>query len=594
MKKIINALSAGVAIAALALAQVAPADAQILAAHNHPFGVNMSGPEFAPWNGQTFPTATDYAYLAARGVTFVRLPIAWESIEPTLGGALNTTYLGNVQTAISTAWSYGISTIVEIHNFSQWCQQSSWVSSGCGYAGNVGNASAGVNYMGDGTLTQANFNTLWGDIAQALVGTPGLIGYGLMNEPGLNVPGTNTLYAPTNLLYAPNGFNAGIGLHPWNVINGAVATPLWGVANPISASYGPPWRITAGTGYGAVNQNTVIGSGNYILSCDLKSDPTNPITTPQLQINNTGTNPTITASWARYSSQVQAPGAGSTEVLIGANAAAGAIDAANCDLRAGSTAATDLTYQPNAYLPWAQSASTAIRVYDSVTPIYVDGINSSPAAFWQQSNWELASLTGGPFIFDAHYYPDGTLANGGGGGNFSGSFSSYSVNNFEGQQGFAPFLAWCATANVKCFSGEFGIPNLTTDSDAQWLTLSTLFYKQLHAAGIPATLWFYGSNGIQPTSALNVAPTSVTTNAVTATSSATLHFASLPASITAANAGSTIRDLTTPSAIPGGTTISSATSTTIVMNQNAAGAGVGSGDIIQVDDLRLTQMLAVP
>ena len=71
---------------------------------------------------------------------------------------------------------------------------------------------------------------------------------------------------------------------------------------------------------------------------------------------------------------------------------------------------------------------------------------------------------------------------------------------------------------------------------------------------------------------------SLTTNGTTAAGNPTLHFASVPASILA---GMTLVDLSTGSVIPAGTTVQSTTPTTVVMSQNATGAGVGSGDSIQ-------------
>lgn len=68
-----------------------------------------------------------------------------------------------------------------------------------------------------------------------------------------------------------------------------------------------------------------------------------------------------------------------------------------------------------------------------------------------------------------------------------------------------------------------------------------------------------------------------TTNATTAAGNATLHFASTPAWIVA---GMSVRDVTSPAVIPANTTVLSTTGTTVVMSNNAAGAGVGSGDSI--------------
>jgi hypothetical protein len=70
----------------------------------------------------------------------------------------------------------------------------------------------------------------------------------------------------------------------------------------------------------------------------------------------------------------------------------------------------------------------------------------------------------------------------------------------------------------------------------------------------------------------------LTTNGPTAAANATLHFAAVPGTILP---GMVIVDLTTAAAIPAGTTVVSTTATTVVMSQNATGAGVGTGDVIQ-------------
>lgn len=64
------------------------------------------------------------------------------------------------------------------------------------------------------------------------------------------------------------------------------------------------------------------------------------------------------------------------------------------------------------------------------------------------------------------------------------------------------------------------------------------------------------------------------TNAATASGNATLHFASTPAWLAT---GMTVTDLTTPAAIPAGTTIT-VSGGVVTMSANAAGAGIGSGD----------------
>ena len=74
-------------------------------------------------------------------------------------------------------------------------------------------------------------------------------------------------------------------------------------------------------------------------------------------------------------------------------------------------------------------------------------------------------------------------------------------------------------------------------------------------------------------------PTRLTTSAATAAGNPTLTFVAVPPAIVP---GMEIADLTNTSVIPDGTFVQSTTATTVVMNQNAAGAGVGNGDSIQI------------
>src|SRR5215467_36125 len=67
------------------------------------------------------------------------------------------------------------------------------------------------------------------------------------------------------------------------------------------------------------------------------------------------------------------------------------------------------------------------------------------------------------------------------------------------------------------------------------------------------------------------------TNNTTAAGNNTLHFASVPSWV---GTGYQIVDLTTPSSIPANTIVQSKTVNTIVMSNNATGAGVGNGDSI--------------
>jgi hypothetical protein len=79
----------------------------------------------------------------------------------------------------------------------------------------------------------------------------------------------------------------------------------------------------------------------------------------------------------------------------------------------------------------------------------------------------------------------------------------------------------------------------------------------------------------------------LTTTVPTAAANATLHFAAVPGIIMP---GMPIVDVTNGAVIPPGTTVLSTTAATVVMSQNATGAGVGSGDKIEFNN----ELMALP
>lgn len=143
-----------------------------------PLGVNLSGAEQGVGisGGGTVRNSTtgyvhtqaDFNYLYANGVRVVRLPVAWERIQPTLGSAL---VVGDLNNMISYAKIAGIRVIIDLHNYGRYT---------------LANGTT-VYQMGDANLTQALFNDLWTKMSANIEGSDvrrnTVIGYGLMNEP---------------------------------------------------------------------------------------------------------------------------------------------------------------------------------------------------------------------------------------------------------------------------------------------------------------------------------------------------------------------------------------------------------------------------
>jgi len=85
------------------------------------------------------------------------------------------------------------------------------------------------------------------------------------------------------------------------------------------------------------------------------------------------------------------------------------------------------------------------------------------------------------------------------------------------------------------------------------------------------------------------APTALTTSAATGSGNV-LTFAAVPYYITA---GLSVYDLTAPSVIPAGTTVTSVTATTVTLSANVTGAGIGNGDTINFVTSQPTYMTVV-
>ena len=150
-------------------------------------GANVSGAEFgAPYsldatsrfsnrNPGRYNTAYHYDgqatfdYLASRGIQRIRLQFRWERIQPTPGGPLNRTELGRLKAAVGRATGAGLGVILDVHNFGDYY---------------IERNGRGVRFaIGSGRLPIRRFADLWRRLSHNFEGTPGIVGYALMNEP---------------------------------------------------------------------------------------------------------------------------------------------------------------------------------------------------------------------------------------------------------------------------------------------------------------------------------------------------------------------------------------------------------------------------
>lgn len=155
----------------------------------------------------------DAEFLAANGFNVVRLGVIWAGVEPE-PGVIDTAYLASIRQTVQMLADHGIYTVVDMHqdNYSGTFQGEGapeWATQTVG----LPNPEFGFpinyflnpaeNYAWDrfwsnadapnGLGLQDNYALAWQSVASSLGGTPGVIGYDIMNEPWPGTPWVLTL-----------------------------------------------------------------------------------------------------------------------------------------------------------------------------------------------------------------------------------------------------------------------------------------------------------------------------------------------------------------------------------------------------------------
>jgi hypothetical protein len=141
-------------------------------------GVNISGSEYS-W--ETYPVATHLDYLKNKGIGLIRLPIAWEKLQPTLNGALNQTEVGKLKAFLDLIATRNMRVIVDIHNYGRF--NPNWAANAAANYGIVAVSNSSGLLIGSTALPISAFQDLWTKLAATLAGHAGLAGYDIMNEP---------------------------------------------------------------------------------------------------------------------------------------------------------------------------------------------------------------------------------------------------------------------------------------------------------------------------------------------------------------------------------------------------------------------------
>ena len=134
-------------------------------------GVNLAGAEFNAGRPDAivgrdyvYPDPAALARLARLRMTAIRLPIAWERLQPRLSGDLEAGELGRLRAVIREASALGLLTIIDLHNYGL-------------YRGAA---------VGTPSVPQLAFSDAWERIAVAFKDEK--VAFGLMNEPHAIAP----------------------------------------------------------------------------------------------------------------------------------------------------------------------------------------------------------------------------------------------------------------------------------------------------------------------------------------------------------------------------------------------------------------------
>ncbi len=128
-------------------------------------GVNLSGAEFGSGtsgygSNYEYPTSSEIAYEASRGMNIIRVPISWERMQPTLDGSLDGTELSRLDDVVNYATSLGMKVDLDVHNYGK-------------YDGQL---------VGSAAVPDTAFADLWGRLADHYKQNSDVM-FGLMNEP---------------------------------------------------------------------------------------------------------------------------------------------------------------------------------------------------------------------------------------------------------------------------------------------------------------------------------------------------------------------------------------------------------------------------
>jgi len=139
-------------------------------------GVNDAGGEFLPSlpmpPGQPigFSSPRTMQHVSDRGLGLIRLPLAWEQVQPRPGGPLDPAAVASLRRYLEEAGRRGLVVIPDLHNYARFTDRDD--------QGRVR-----TRVVGDPDFPDTFLADFWRRLAEALKDAPAIHAWGLMNEP---------------------------------------------------------------------------------------------------------------------------------------------------------------------------------------------------------------------------------------------------------------------------------------------------------------------------------------------------------------------------------------------------------------------------
>ena len=441
------------------------------------------------------PSLSALQSLAGRGIKVIRLPILWERIQPTLGGALDNSYLTLTLQALADANAAGLKVIVDIHNYGRF---------------------NGVPFGDASGPTQTQYADLWTKLTTAInanqSASSSIYGWGLMNEPHDLTAFPGTLSAPVTFTGFESTVEGWVGLYGADTVAQVTRAGQGSLSVTANAQSGS--GLVFSTAIAATSKQAMLTDGGIIRFKGFVPTSTPGTISVRAWMQDSSYTPSYgpvqaITKGSQFTYDFTPPsGVWSGNQAIGFDFVVDGSDGSapfvwDIDDVSQGVAVTGALTPIQVWQHYSQTALSAIRTNSDTRLVLVGGYAYSSAVNWaslQPTGWITDPSTN--FKYEAHVYADED-----GSGGYANTFAAETtLATGEGYASVAAryvarvkvFTDWTTAQNVGGFIGEFGWPSVgsagaTAPDGASWNTVGDTFLQYLDTVKMDASMWAAGS-----------------------------------------------------------------------------------------------------